>query len=154
MIPEENEAVREAMRRRRVREALKEPVQEEEITWRWEDCILMRRRSNWIWLSFIPGLLAVPLWWDDVPLPNFGSPQGPPRVIPWDNPGFVLPNLALVLWLAYCSIRLAQTRRERSVLGDIWRSIALFLLFAAVNWVIFAGLFFASCTVMLKLGGP
>ena len=96
MIPEENEAVREAMRRRRVREALKEPVQEEEITWRWEDCILMRRRSFWIWMGLIPGLLAVPLWWKIFPElldlgPKFGiSPVGPPPKIHWDNAAFLL----------------------------------------------------------------
>lgn len=128
---------------------------EEEIIRKWENRALMRQQSSWILLGLLPGLLALPLWWDWVPLPNFGiSPQGPPRVIPRKNAAFLVPNLALVLWQAYCSARLAMTRRERSVLGDIWRSISLFLVFTAVNWVIFVGVFFASCTVYIKLTGP
>lgn len=128
---------------------------EEEMIREMEDRILMRRQSKWIWMGLLPGLLAVPLWWDFPPLPNIGgiSPQGPPTVIPWDNAAFLLSNLALVLWLAYCSIRLVQTRREGSVLWGVGLSIALFLLFAAVNAVIFVGLFFASCAVIVKLHG-
>lgn len=117
---------------------------------------ILRRQSNWILLALLPGLLAVPLWWDWVPVAKFFDfpPQGPPRVIPWDNAAFLLPNLALVIWLAYCSIRLVLTRREGTVLGGIGLSIALFLLFAAVNAVIFVALYFASCTVRIKFSGP
>jgi hypothetical protein len=116
----------------------------------------LRKRRVWLWMSLLPGPLAVPLWWDWVPVDKFFgfSQYGPPRVIRWDNAAFLVSNLALVLWLAWCSIRLMLTRREGTVLGGIGLSIALFLLFAAVNAVIFVGLYFASCTVMIKFSGP
>ena len=139
MIPEENEAVREAKRRRALAETAALHEQEENLRLH----AVRRPRRYWIWMGLMPGLLAVPLCWMILLL-------GDKLLRPWQNL-LMVAQLGMVLWVGYCSLQLVKTRREASLPERIGLGIGLFLLFGVVNVATFYALFLASCAVVVVL---